>query len=48
MIVGGTVFSLILTLFVIPAVYLMWSRGRKPHPDIAKAEAFERETLKPV
>lgn len=28
-IVGGTIFSLILTLFVIPAVYAMWSREHK-------------------
>lgn len=28
-IVGGTIFSLILTLYVIPAVYLMWSREKK-------------------
>jgi multidrug efflux pump subunit AcrB len=28
-IVGGTIFSLILTLFIIPAVYLMWARKHK-------------------
>lgn len=28
-IVGGTVFSLLLTLFVIPAIYFMWSKPRK-------------------
>lgn len=28
-IVGGTIFSLILTLYIIPAVYLMWSREKK-------------------
>jgi len=32
-IVGGTIFSLILTLFVIPAIYLMWSRERKHRPE---------------
>jgi len=32
-IVGGTIFSLILTLFVIPAIYLMWSKARKHHPE---------------
>ncbi|WP_347066314.1 efflux RND transporter permease subunit [Flavobacterium sp. WV_118_3] len=32
-IVGGTIFSLILTLFVIPAIYLMWSRARKHRPE---------------
>lgn len=28
-IVGGTVFSLILTLYIIPAIYQMWSRKRQ-------------------
>nr|MBP8066291.1 efflux RND transporter permease subunit [Flavobacterium sp.] len=28
-IVGGTLFSLLLTLFVIPAIYLMWAREKK-------------------
>lgn len=28
-IVGGTVFSLVLTLFVIPSIYLMWSKNQK-------------------
>lgn len=32
-IVGGTIFSLVLTLFVIPAIYLMWSRERKHRPE---------------
>ena len=32
-IVGGTIFSLILTLYVIPAVYLMWSREKKHRPE---------------
>jgi multidrug efflux pump len=32
-IVGGTIFSLILTLFVIPAIYLMWSKAKKHHPE---------------
>ncbi|MFZ4863913.1 efflux RND transporter permease subunit [Sphingobacterium sp. Mn56C] len=32
-IVGGTMFSLILTLFVIPAFYLMFSRQRKHRPE---------------
>ncbi|MFA6945328.1 MAG: efflux RND transporter permease subunit, partial [Pedobacter sp.] len=31
-IIGGTLFSLILTLYVIPAVYSMWSRKHKPLP----------------
>ena len=32
-IIGGTMFSLILTLFIIPAVYLMWSRDKKHRPE---------------
>ncbi len=32
-IVGGTVFSLILTLFIIPAIYFMWSRPKKHRPE---------------
>jgi HAE1 family hydrophobic/amphiphilic exporter-1/multidrug efflux pump len=33
-IVGGTIFSLILTLFVIPSLYLMWSKARKHYPEL--------------
>ena len=33
-IMGGTLFSLILTLYVIPAIYSMWSRKHKPLPMI--------------
>ncbi|MGV9004763.1 efflux RND transporter permease subunit [Flavobacterium sp.] len=32
-IVGGTLFSLILTLFVIPAIYILWSREKKHRPE---------------
>lgn len=32
-IVGGTVFSLVLTLFVIPGIYFMWSRAKKHRPE---------------
>jgi HAE1 family hydrophobic/amphiphilic exporter-1/multidrug efflux pump len=41
-IVGGTIFSLVLTLFVIPAIYLMWSKARKHHPEFDNLEAFEK------
>lgn len=41
-IVGGTIFSLILTLFVIPAVYFMWSRERKHRPEFDNLERFEK------
>jgi HAE1 family hydrophobic/amphiphilic exporter-1/multidrug efflux pump len=44
-IVGGTMFSLILTLFVIPAIYSMWSKARKHHPEFDHIEEFERESL---
>lgn len=37
-IVGGTVFSLVLTLFVIPAIYFMWSRPRKHRPEFDAIE----------
>ena len=46
-IVGGTIFSLILTLFIIPAVYLMWSRGHKHHPELT-SEAVKKEELELV
>ncbi|MCG2461886.1 efflux RND transporter permease subunit [Flavobacteriaceae bacterium F89] len=32
-IIGGTMFSLILTLFVIPALYYLWSREKKHRPE---------------
>ncbi|WP_159800149.1 efflux RND transporter permease subunit [Flavobacterium sp. MK4S-17] len=35
-IVGGTVFSLVLTLFVIPGIYYMWSRPKKHRPEFDK------------
>ncbi|MBD1423654.1 efflux RND transporter permease subunit [Sphingobacterium chuzhouense] len=37
-IVGGTMFSLILTLYVIPAFYLMMSRSRKKRPEFDNIE----------
>jgi multidrug efflux pump subunit AcrB len=40
-IVGGTIFSLILTLFIIPALYLMWSRERKHYPEFDHIEEYE-------
>ncbi|MFN3968297.1 efflux RND transporter permease subunit [Flavobacterium sp.] len=41
-IVGGTIFSLILTLFVIPAFYLMWSKAKKHRPEFDNLEALEK------
>ncbi len=37
-IVGGTMFSLILTLFIIPAIYYMWARPKKRRPEF---DSFE-------
>jgi HAE1 family hydrophobic/amphiphilic exporter-1/multidrug efflux pump len=42
-IVGGTTFSLILTLFVIPAIYSYWSKERKH-----RLEFDQPETVKNV
>ena len=41
-IVGGTMFSLILTLFVIPAIYLMWSKAKKHRPEFDNLDALEK------
>lgn len=41
-IVGGTIFSLVLTLFVIPAIYTMWSRARKHYPEFDHIEEYEK------
>lgn len=41
-IVGGTLFSLVLTLFVIPTIYLLWSRNRKHRPEFDNLEALEK------
>ena len=43
-IVGGTVFSLVLTLFVIPALYLMWSKARKHYPEFDHINEYEQES----
>src|SRR6218665_1250092 len=42
-IVGGTIFSLVLTLFVIPAIYSMWSRERVHRPEFDHIEEYERD-----
>ncbi len=41
-IVGGTLFSLALTLFVIPAIYFMWSKERKHRPEFDNMEQYEK------
>ncbi|MFT5964158.1 MAG: multidrug efflux pump [Flavobacterium sp.] len=43
-IVGGTVFSLVLTLFVIPALYFMWSKAKKHYPEFEHIEEYENES----
>jgi HAE1 family hydrophobic/amphiphilic exporter-1/multidrug efflux pump len=43
-IVGGTIFSLVLTLFVIPAMYLMWSKARKHYPEFDHIDEYEKES----
>ncbi|MHC0441761.1 efflux RND transporter permease subunit [Flavobacterium sp. 3-210] len=45
-IVGGTIFSLALTLFVIPAIYLMWSKQRKHYPEFDHIDEYEKESIK--
>ena len=42
-IIGGTMFSLILTLYIIPAIYLMWSREKKHRPEFDLIE--ERQQI---
>ena len=41
-IVGGTIFSLILTLFIIPALYHMWSRAKKHYPEFDRIDEYEK------
>ena len=43
-IVGGTIFSLVLTLFVIPALYFMWSKARKHYPEFDHIQEYEQES----
>lgn len=40
-IIGGTMFSLVLTLFVIPALYLMWSREKVHRPEFDQLEKYD-------
>lgn len=42
-VIGGILFSLALTLFVIPAIYSYFSREHKPHPDEVKPEGESPE-----
>ena len=49
-IVGGTVFSLVLTLFVIPAIYSYWSKEHKENTDLQNSlkAALENESNEPI
>jgi multidrug efflux pump subunit AcrB len=40
-IIGGTMFSLVLTLFIIPSIYVLWSREKKHIPEFDKIESYE-------
>ncbi|MOA66356.1 AcrB/AcrD/AcrF family protein [compost metagenome] len=42
-VIGGILFSLALTLFVIPAIYSYLSREHKPHPDEVKPASEDPE-----
>lgn len=42
-IVGGTTFSLVLTLFVIPAIYSLWSRPHKINQDLEEIKKLEQQ-----
>ena len=42
-IVGGTLFYLFLTLFVIPAIYFMWSREKKHRPEFDNIKEYEKD-----
>lgn len=44
-IVGGTLFSLVLTLFVIPAIYSYWAKPYKPNEQLKDAARFEHEAM---
>ncbi|ASV28757.1 efflux RND transporter permease subunit [Maribacter cobaltidurans] len=39
-IIGGTMFSLVLTLFVIPALYYLWSKERVERPEFKVLETY--------
>jgi multidrug efflux pump len=45
-IVGGTIFSLVLTLFIIPALYVMWSKARKHYPEFDRIAEYENPNSK--
>lgn len=40
-IIGGTMFSLVLTLFIIPSIYVLWSREKKHRPEFDKIDSYD-------
>ncbi|WP_194852425.1 efflux RND transporter permease subunit [Nonlabens antarcticus] len=42
-IIGGTIFSLILTLFIIPSIYMLWSREKSHSVEFDKIERYDKE-----
>jgi HAE1 family hydrophobic/amphiphilic exporter-1/multidrug efflux pump len=44
-IVGGTLFSLVLTLFVIPAIYSMWSKEHKTNTRLDEAHKADEKAI---
>ncbi|MDG3583510.1 MULTISPECIES: efflux RND transporter permease subunit [Galbibacter] len=42
-IIGGTMFSLILTLYIIPAIYSMWSKTKKLKTEYEALDKYENE-----
>ena len=47
-IIGGTLFSLVLTLFVIPAMYSMWSKKHTAFPELHEENEENDEKLEPL
>lgn len=39
-IIGGSLFSLVLTLFIIPALYMLWSREKVERPEFKALETY--------
>ncbi len=39
-IIGGTLFSLVLTLFIIPSLYMLWSREKVERPEFKALETY--------
>lgn len=44
-IIGGTLFSLVLTLYIIPAIYSMWSKEHKKNTRLDEAQKADEKAL---